>query len=96
MSKLDEKVFEIVQLITEEWAKRTADHEPPVTSVQIVLIAESVIATKMFHMLEGLEKTAASPDESKVVAIRVDWQQEMEWGLEELRRTQGQKPDQLT
>ena len=43
-----EKVFEIVQIITEEWAKRTADHDPPVTSVQIVQIAESVIATKMF------------------------------------------------
>ena len=93
MSKLDEKVFKIVQIITEEWAKRTADHVPPVTSVQIVLIAETVIATKMFQMLEGLEKTAASPDESKIVAIRVDWQQEMKWGLEELRRTQGQKPD---
>ena len=31
MTELDEKVFEIVQIITEEWAKRTADHDPPVT-----------------------------------------------------------------
>ena len=81
MRELDEKVFEIVQIITEEWAKRTADHDPPVTSVQIVQIAESVIATKMFHMLERLGENRASLDESKVVAIRVHWQQEYGMGF---------------
>ena len=65
MRELDEKVFEIVQIITEEWAKRTADHDPPVTSVQIVQIAESVIATKMFHMLERLGENRCKPGRVK-------------------------------
>ena len=84
MNKLDAKVLEITRIITEEWTKRTAREGQSFTSAQIVRVTEAVIAHKMFQMLEGLEKTAAIPDESKVVAIRVDWQQEMECGLEEM------------
>ena len=84
MNQLDAKVLEITKTITEEWTKRTASEDQPFTSVQIVRVAEAVIATKMYQMLEGLEQTAASPDQPKVISIGVDWRQEMEWGLEEM------------
>ena len=88
---LDAKVMEIVKIVTEEWTKRIAGQNQRISSVDVARIVEAVISSKMYQMLDGLEKTAASPDESKVIAIRVDWQQEMSWGLEILRGNEGEK-----
>ena len=62
MNKLDAKVLEITRIITEEWTKHTAREGQSFTSAQIVRgHTEAVIAHKMFQMLEGFEKTAATP-----------------------------------
>ena len=52
MNKLDAKAAAVTKTITEGWAKS----HPDIPSTKIALAAETVIASKMFFLLDGLEK----------------------------------------
>ena len=75
MSKLDDKVVEVTKTITLAW---TTTH-PDIPSRKIALACETVIATKMFHLLDGLGAVADN-DPSRVtkIEITVDWENEID------------------
>ena len=78
MSKLDDKVAEVTKTITQAWATT----HPDIPSRKIAQACETVIATKMFHLLDGLGAVADN-DPSRVtkIEITVDWEYEMDVAL---------------